>query len=453
MYPDNLDISTLTHLNFKTKEVSAVTDTTISVKIEGKTYNKTITLKPITVEIGPSPQKELKIGDTHQLQYAITGPEGLAEFVSWQTTNEDIVSVSSNGLITAKSPGTAKIKAVAKNTKTNKNYYSEDIIVSTYQPAESISIINKPGYACVGDKYKFICKTYPENAKAQAVKWDVAPQDMANVNSYTGEITFLKAGTVKVTAKNLAYPSLVDDFTVTVLNFSETMQETPMLIEHQNALFEAEIDYNVWPAASYSTFYQDTDSIREAGLGTIRLKARTMTTPGLVGVYPNATNLLKHYLSNEGTPYIFDFKNMNNNWAVAKNARKQDINEILSVSEIITENKNSANFISATRNEHNFSDSSDWGYSIGKYSTYVKCSVERNGNYYEANIKYYMYDIYDWNKNIIDMGNLPVSQAEMWELHHAGWAKVFEVQGLNTLKICWEKGERWDTGASIDDIS
>lgn len=49
------------------------------------------------------------------------------------------------------------------------------------------------------------------------------------------------------------------------------------------------------------------------------------------------------------------------------------------------------------------------------------------------------------------MGFMPVSPSEMWELHHGGLGKNFEVVVVNTIRITWTKGQRLSSGASITD--
>lgn len=112
-------------------------------------------------------------------------------------------------------------------------------------------------------------------------------------------------------------------------------------------------------------------------------------------------------------------------------------------------------FYSTKETEHRFEDSSDWGFSIGKYSTSIKCTVEKmSDNYYSATIYYYLYDLYDWEKEVVDMGkNFPVSPREMWELHHGGCAKVYTVEGVNRLSVKWKTGEKLGNGASVYIIS
>lgn len=77
----------------------------------------------------------------------------------------------------------------------------------------------------------------------------------------------------------------------------------------------------------------------------------------------------------------------------------------------------------------------------------TKVSNER----YRADISYYMYDAYDWNRD--DEGKIAgiISPSEMWEIQYAGEGKGYLVTGVDYLTVSWNIGQRWDTGAVITD--
>ena len=65
---------------------------------------------------------------------------------------------------------------------------------------------------------------------------------------------------------------------------------------------------------------------------------------------------------------------------------------------------------------------------------------------------YLIYQLFfDWNPNKTQKIGL-VSQRDLWELHHGGSAKAFQISGVNKLTVSWTKGQRYDTGASINDV-
>lgn len=54
-----------------------------------------------------------------------------------------------------------------------------------------------------------------------------------------------------------------------------------------------------------------------------------------------------------------------------------------------------------------------------------------------------MHDAYNWNPDDTDMGIIPVSAAEMWELHHDGYARNYMVYGVNTFTVSWTEGQEF----------
>lgn len=75
--------------------------------------------------------------------------------------------------------------------------------------------------------------------------------------------------------------------------------------------------------------------------------------------------------------------------------------------------------------------------------------MRKYGNQYTATITYYVYDVYDWDRNVLSMGNLPVSPRDMWELQYGGLAKGYYSHGSYSYSVTWTKGQRIGSGASI----
>ena len=46
-------------------------------------------------------------------------------------------------------------------------------------------------------------------------------------------------------------------------------------------------------------------------------------------------------------------------------------------------------------------------------------------------------------------GNIPVSPAEMWKLHHGGYARNYEVYGSITYTISWTAGQTIGNGITL----
>ena len=237
--------------------------------------------------------------------------------------------------------------------------------------------------------------------------------------------------------------------------FSCALSSTPVHPDRAAAWATSEADYNCWPATSKSVYYNQDNASRIASLALIKTNAQLQTTAAQWTVFPNGGDLLQHYLNNSGTPMGIVFKKVNNGWTFAKNKRKEHVNEALAAAEEMALLNKTITFWSKFEEHNNVPDSepmSDYVLAINSYKTHIKCSVTKTGtSTYRATIYYYMNDIYDWNPNKTQKIGL-VSQRDLWELHHGGSAKAFQISGVNKLTVSWTKGQRYDTGASINDV-
>jgi hypothetical protein len=236
-------------------------------------------------------------------------------------------------------------------------------------------------------------------------------------------------------------------------NFSQTISYTPSSPARLSAIQTSNREYDQWPAWSSSSYYQYSTTNRADRLANIKTKALATVAGGYAAQQPNAAKMLKHFLDNNGSTYTVNFKQMNNERSYSYEQRKNQINAALDAAEHLALQNHTIVFYSISEYSNSNSESSDWGHSIGSYYSSIKCIATKSDSNYSATIYYYLNDFYDWDKSIYSMGNLPVSPREMWELHHGGLAKCYEVIGVNELYITWSEGQRWGSGASINDIS
>lgn len=101
---------------------------TITATANGVSTRCTVTVSNPTISVSPT-APTLMIGETKQLT-ATTGPSGST--VTWKTSNSNIATVSSSGLVTAKAAGTTTITATA-------NGVSSTSTVTVSKPTISLS--------------------------------------------------------------------------------------------------------------------------------------------------------------------------------------------------------------------------------------------------------------------------------------------------------------------------
>ncbi len=117
--------------------------------------------------------------------------------VTWTSTADNIVSVSQDGTITAKSAGTATITALAEE---GGHVASCTVTVSeTDVPVQSVTI-NAPNKTLkVGETSQLSAIITPHNATTRDVTW-TSSSDSVSVEASTGKITAQKKGSATITA-------------------------------------------------------------------------------------------------------------------------------------------------------------------------------------------------------------------------------------------------------------
>lgn len=166
----------------------------------------------------------IEVGETEQINYKLL-PLGSSTVVSWSSSDENIATVNSLGVVTAKSEGNVTI------TATTANGIEKSIDFTITPKVQNVSLPSKVE-TTLGFAYQLEAKVTPANAKANNCVWSSSNKDIATVSS-TGKVVGKKEGEVEITVK---YGDAIQaTTTVRVL--------TPTVIDHINAgLRKAEID-------------------------------------------------------------------------------------------------------------------------------------------------------------------------------------------------------------------
>lgn len=166
----------------------------------------------------------IEVGETEQINYKLL-PLGSSTVVSWSSSDENIATVNSQGVVTAKSEGNVTI------TATTANGIEKSIDFTITPKVQNVSLPSKVE-TTLGFAYQLEAKVTPANAKANNYVWSSSNKDIATVSS-TGKVVGKKEGEVEITVK---YGDAIQaTTTVRVL--------TPTVIDHINAgLRKAEID-------------------------------------------------------------------------------------------------------------------------------------------------------------------------------------------------------------------
>ncbi len=264
-------------------------------------------------------------------------------------------------------------------------------------------------------------------------KSDMASHSDGQINGASG-----KYGGVTVTATHKVTGRKKTFYVL--LGFSTSLASTPKPLYVEQA-------HCVWPAQKPSMFINISDTARREKIQNIIKRALLMKTIG--GIFADySASLLQHYLDNNGATRVIHFKSVISRFTTPKQNRQSDMNRLISAVEATaTGTEKTISLISVIG--HDVNEKTDFGLSIGSYKVMITGTYKKIGSTFTADVTYTLYDVYDWKSKDDNMGILPVTQHEMWELHHAGEARNFEVMGSNYFTMTWTQGQTFGKGVTI----
>lgn len=221
------------------------------------------------------------IGSSFTIKPVIS-PEDASDLgVVWESADTKVVSVASDGTVTAIGPGTTTVTAT-----TNDGSFTSNCVVSVKSPAQHVSLDKTSLKLLEGESGKLTATVYPLNSTQKTLTWVSDHPDVASVDN-EGNVTARKAGTATVTVKVAENVTAVCKVTVisrvTGISLSETTVELKPGETHQ-------LTATVLPQNASNveiTWYSDKESVA------------TVSQSGLVtGVGPGETTV--HAVTTDG---------------------------------------------------------------------------------------------------------------------------------------------------------
>lgn len=174
--------------------------TVITAATANGTYKATCkitVIKPVTSVTLDKTSLTINVGKTSTLTPTVKPSSASIKTVTWSSSDNDVATVSSKGVITAKGPGYATI-----TVKTKDNSKTDTCRVLVIQPVSSVKLNKTSGSIEVGDTYTLKATVKPSNASNQAVKWSTSNKKVATVDN-NGKITAVGKGTAIITVKTV----------------------------------------------------------------------------------------------------------------------------------------------------------------------------------------------------------------------------------------------------------
>ena len=152
----------------------------------------------------------LEMGESSQL-VATVYPSYANKTVTWKSSNNAIATVSSNGVVTAVSPGITVITA----TTTDGSNLTAQCVVTIKQQATSISLNQTEATIYTGNTLQLSATVLPSTTSNPSVTWSSSNTNVATVSS-TGLVTAKSTGNAVITAKTADGSNLSATCNVTV---------------------------------------------------------------------------------------------------------------------------------------------------------------------------------------------------------------------------------------------
>ena len=184
----------------------------IKVVVDGKEASGTILVKEKQNTSPPTPQEiavtgitinktttSIEVGKIDTLVATISPSNATNKLIAWSSSNSNVATVN-NGVVTAKTVGTANITVTTANGKTATCV----VTVKTPVPQEVAVTgvtLNKTNVSLeVGKTDTLVATISPSNATNKIIAWSSSNTSIATVDA-NGKITGKAAGTVTITAK------------------------------------------------------------------------------------------------------------------------------------------------------------------------------------------------------------------------------------------------------------
>ena len=190
-----------------------------------------------SITIYANGSNELKDGETLQLTATVSPETATDKTVTWESSNQNVATVSNDGLVTAHSTiGSARITATANNGITG---FIDITVIET--PVDKVELISSKQTCYVGERIEVTAEIFPANATSKEVTWYVENPDILRIQDYANDVLVAEAlspGETYVSAKTnngvigsigiKVLPILVESISlnkkVATLNVGETLQ-------------------------------------------------------------------------------------------------------------------------------------------------------------------------------------------------------------------------------------
>lgn len=193
----NTNIATVSNGTVTAVAKGSATITVRSVADNTKYATCTVTVTTIAVTSVTLNKSSTSIvrGSTETLTATVAPSNATNKTINWTSSNSNIATVSSAGIVTAVATGSATITATSADNNTK---YATCTVTVTPKTVTGVSLDKASLSLGVGDDYTLIATVTPSDADDKSVSWTSSATSVATVNS-SGKVTAVAAGTATIT--------------------------------------------------------------------------------------------------------------------------------------------------------------------------------------------------------------------------------------------------------------
>lgn len=204
--------------------ITAVGEGTVIIRADatdgsGKYATVSVTVKaevvPIEKIVLDKTSLKLKEGATATLKATVYPTDQKTASVQWISVNSNIASVDDNGVVTAVSAGSTKIKVVASDDPTKFAECSVDVLAPV--KVDEITLDKTSETLAVGGSVALTATVAPADAEDKSIAWSSSNTSVATVDQ-NGVVTAKAVGSATITAKSKDGSNVSATCTITVVS-------------------------------------------------------------------------------------------------------------------------------------------------------------------------------------------------------------------------------------------
>ena len=199
---------TSVHVRWRNGETIVIKDIPVNCIIDTDNVNP----NKISIKKGV---EEIRKGTSIQLE-TIIKPINANKNITWFSSNESVLKVNANGIVTAVGNSNQSAKITAKSLANNVSAMHEIKIIDWFAiPIKSVKLSATKSELIEGNNLQFKTTISPKNADHKELTWLSSHPQIATVNS-KGEVSALKAGKTTIKVISNANHKVFDELQLTV---------------------------------------------------------------------------------------------------------------------------------------------------------------------------------------------------------------------------------------------